>query len=294
MKKSNVLKSTLIAVACSAAPFASQAAVMADAEIAVSNLALTFFDDTGSVLIPGQDVNLGDVSISFVGTSVSSVLNGVDEGESYDPKSQNPLAPLDVNLFAAVANSASYAESSASIDGNLLAGGANGNTQTTVSVFGNDAGDANSQIVNSLETSLTFDVLSDVDINLSFDWMIDTFVEIFDLGGEGNATWGLTVSLEQSGCLGFGCSKLIDFNLVDDALGGISSSGTLNQIGQIWDGEMDGSFNSGLLSLSEGVYTINISQFTSAAAVSVPTPTPLAIMGLGLIAVFAAGRRKVR
>jgi hypothetical protein len=292
MKISKILSGFMCAgiLCCSVA----QASVIAESKVSVENLTLTFFDAEtgGSQLVPGVDVVLSDVDISFTGTSVSTSLNGVADGESYSTPVTNVFDPISVDISSTQTSGADSASAGSTLNGNILSvDGAIGSTDSKVNVYGVSNGDANSQILNNLETTFAFTVAGDVWVDLSFDWMLDVFVEIFDEGGTGNATWGLTVTLGLD-CFGFGCSDLIEFDISDDVGG--DQTGTLNTVGDLFDGSIGGTFDESRKLLSTGAYTLAISQDTSAAASSVSAPASLAILSLGLLGVAGFSRRNTK
>jgi len=274
----------------------AQASVIAESNVTVEDLSLTFFDAeiNGNQLIPGVQILLGTPQISFTGTSVSSTLNGVDEADSFTTIITDVFAPLAIDLSTSQTSGASLANTEASLAGNLLTTGAGGITDSAVEVYGNSSGDANSQIINNLETTFGFAVQSDVWVDLSFDWMLDVLVSVFDDGGTGVATWDLAITLEEE-CFTFGCApSLIDFDLSSLASVGTDQTGTLNDVGDLFDETLSASFSSGRVLLEEGRYTLNINQLTTSAATSidVSAPTSLALLGLGLMGVAGISRKK--
>jgi hypothetical protein len=275
-----------------------EASVIAESNVAVDDLALTFFDAAagGSVLTPGtavgSEVVLSDVDISFTGTSISTTLNGISDADSYTTLVTDPFAVIAIDITSSQTSGASLASAESKLDGNILTTGADGITDSNVEVYGQSSGDANSQIINNLESIFAFSVVDDVWVDLSFDWMLDVLVSVFDDGGTGVATWDLTVKLEND-CIGFGCGPaLIDFDLSSTV--GADQSGTLNDVGDLFDETVGASFSSGRVLLAAGAYTLNINQNTSAAAnsVDVPAPASLAILGLSLLGVAVISRKK--
>jgi hypothetical protein len=158
MKTSKILSGLMCAgLLCTSV---AQASVIAEFNVTVEDLSLTFFDAAvdGNQLAPVADVLLGTPQISFTGTSVSSTLNGVDEADSFTTIITDVFAPLAIDLSTSQTSGASLANTQASLAGNLLTTGAGGVTDSAVKVYGENSGDANSQIINNLETTFYFDV----------------------------------------------------------------------------------------------------------------------------------------
>jgi hypothetical protein len=290
MKISKVLYGIMCAgILCSSV---AQASIIAESKVEVENLALTFFDAAvgGTQLVVGSDVILSDVDISFTGTSVSTTLNGVNDADSYSGSVLSVYDPILVDISSMQYSGADLATAESKLSGNLLTTGASGKTDSNVKVYGMSKGDANSQIVNNLETTFSFTVGSDVYIDLSFDWVLDAYVSVFDEGGEGVATWDLSVSLSQDSA-SIGAAPLIGFDL-SDTVG--DQSGTLNDVGDIFDNKIESSFVSGRQLLAAGAYVLNINQNTSAAAISVSAPASLAILSLGLLGIAGFSRRNIK
>jgi len=294
MKLTNLTKGLVAATALTMASFGANASVIAEASIDVTDLTVSIFDANGNQLIPDifdpAGFGLNDVNISFNGTSVSTTLDGNNNGDSFDTIITDVFAPLAVNLNSSQTNGVSTAEATSQIIGNIFAGGANGSTSGSVGVYGTSSADANSQIINNLEASFTFGPTVDGFAQIDFSWFLDTYVSVFDEGGEGVADWGLNISLKETDC-GFSCNTLYDFNL--GSILGVSQTGTKNSVGDLWDESTGNTESSAMLALTAGtIYELQISQSSNAAALSVPEPTSIAIFGLGLLGLAGAARRR--
>jgi hypothetical protein len=293
MKLTKLAKNLLAVSALTVTSFGANASVIAEASIDVTALSITIFDENKDILLPAPNpggFGLNDVAVSFNGTSVSTTLNGNTDGDSFATIISDPFLPLAVDLNSNQSNSASNADAHSGIFGNIFApGGANGSTSGKVGVYGSDSGDSNSQIINNLEASFTFGVTNDGFAKIDFTWFLDTYVSVFDEGGEGVADWGLSIVLKDDSCTGFSCTPLYEFNLNNLP----SQTGTLNSVGDMWDEEAGGTVQTDFLALTGGTkYVFQVAQSSNAAALSVPEPTSIAIFGLGLLGLAGAARRR--
>jgi hypothetical protein len=289
MKFTNVTKGLLAASAITMASFGANASVIAQASIDVTDLTVSIYDENEVELFANNGgFSVNDVAISFNGTSVSTTLNGNNDGDSFSTIITDPFAPLAVNLNSNQTSGLSQANASSQITGNIFTGGANGRTSGSVGVYGVSTADANSQILNNLAASFAFSTTENGFAKIDFSWFLDTYVSVFDQGGEGVADWALSISLKETGC-GFSCNTLFNFNLSNLPV----QTGTQNTIGDLWDQEAGDTVNSEFLALTAGTrYELQISQNSNAAALSVPEPTSIAIFGLGLLGLAGAARRR--
>lgn len=293
MKFSKVTKGLLIGAALAAS--SANADVLSSVEIDITNLEIKLFsDDQGqNQLQPAVDFGfIGDPIISFNGTSVSTTLNGNLAGDSYVTQVTDVFAPLNIDLDAMQTTPLSSVNSESSLIGNIFnPGGASGRTASYTDVGGYQTGETNSQISNSLEATFDFTAQQDVWLSLSFDWLFDVLVDITWSGGIGEADWAFEVDLIEK-CTGF-CAPttLYTFDLNNDELFGISSSGSI--VTDTYEFDKTGTQNSGLLSLqSDTAYQLKIVQNANTSGASVSEPMTLGIFALGLLGVAGYARRK--
>ena len=293
MKFSKVTKGLLIGAAFAAS--SANADVLSSVEIDISNLEIKLFSDSlgQNQLQPAVDFDfIGQPIINFNGTSVSTTLNGNLAGEAFVTQVTNPFAPLNIDLDAMQTSPLSSVNSEATLVGNIFApGGASGRTASYTDVGGYQTGETNSQISNSLEATFDFTAQQDVWLGLSFDWLFDVLVDITWSGGIGNADWAFEIDLIEK-CTGF-CAPttLYSFDLNNDELFGISSSGSV--VDGTYAYNKTGAQDSGLLSLKgDTSYQLKIVQNANTSGASVSEPMTLGIFALGLLGVAGYARRK--
>lgn len=296
--KLNKLTKGLFAATALMATGVANADVLSEVSIDVQNLQLSVFADSGgnTQLFPGDgSFTLSGVGIDFNGTSVSTTLNGNTEGSGYAAATQDPFVPVIFNLNSNQVAPLANVESSSSITGNLFSpGGATGNTSSSTYVGGYNFGETNSQISNSLNAAFTFTAQQDAYVQVSFDWIFDVLVDVTWSGGSGNADWAFEITLGEK-CSGIPCNAappIYTFDLNDDVIG-TSATGSVNQVGNPFAGNLNGSADSGLLGLVGGKqYELIIVQNANTSAASVSEPMSLAMFGLGLLGLAGAARRK--
>lgn len=299
MKLNKLTKGLFAATAMMAAGVAN-ADVLSEVSIDVQNLQLSVFADAAGTtqLFPGDgSYTLSGVGIDFNGTSVSTTLNGNGDTEGYAAATQDPFVPVIFDLNSNQSSSLASVDSNASITGNIfLPGGADGITSSSTDVGGYNFGETNSQISNSLQAAFNFTAQQDAFVQVSFDWLFDVLVDVTWSGGSGNADWAFEVTLGEK-CSGIPCNApapIYSFDLNDDVLGA-SATGQVNQVGNPFAGNVNGSQDSGLLELMGGKqYELIIVQNANTSAASVSEPMSLAMFGLGLLGLAGAARRKAK
>jgi hypothetical protein len=299
MNLTNLSKSIIAVSVLTYTSFGANASVISEASIDVTALKVTIFDESETVVLPAPSpggFDLHNVAISLNGTSESSTLNANTVGSSYNTAITDPFNPLSVNLNSnqqtGAVGATSIVNTVSSINGNIFAAaGANGSTSASTTVYGVDSGDANSQIINNLDADFAFTTSTNGWAKISFDWLLETYVSVFDQGGEGVADWGLTITLTDDTCTGFSCTPLYSFDLNDEVP--VAQTGTLNDIGEEWDETANDTVATDFIRILAGVtYTLDIAQSSNSAAISVPEPSSLAILGLGILGLAGAAARR--
>jgi hypothetical protein len=302
MKLTNLTKGLIAATALTIASFGANASVISNASLDVTGLNIVLTDPaTGDALTPGSDFNIASLTVSFAGTSVNTDINGNNVGDNEGTQIvvpvSDPFAPLNVDLRSNQSSGFNFATADSEISGNIFSPtGANGYTSSSVGAYGMASTDANSSIFNSLEASFEFSLATEANALISFDWVLDTFVSVFDQGGEGNADWSLDVTLLENGALKWA------YDLTSPFSGGVAgSTGNQHTVGgPDWNlgasgsvNSFDNGFQAGVISLTQNTtYELIIRQHSDAAATSVPEPTSLAILGLGLLGLAGASRSR--
>jgi hypothetical protein len=239
-------------------------------------------------------------AVSFTNSQAIASVNGVSDGETLD--TTQDINNLNLALQGTMGSGSDDSGTGAFADVSLtdsifIPTGANGYTGASSSAYGNDNASANSNIVNSFDASFDLslsgcDLLNACDEQItgmiSFDWMLDIFMDVFDEGQSTSYSYGFGISIVDKAT---GNDYAVDFTL--DPVG--SSTGGLNDLGSrtIQDGGLSEQIDFVLDWDTE--YTVTIAQSVSSGARSTATvaePTSVAILGLGLLGFAGAARRR--
>jgi hypothetical protein len=173
----------------------------------------------------------------------------------------------------------SYAVSDSAVTGNALGGGASGFTYGDVGIANgqNITASAQSRIFNNLQTVLTLDVLSDINLRFSaiYDAIVDSVISA-DIANDASRT--ATASAIASFSVRIVGSTLNDGFFLADFATDAPGQGDEVQIGF-----NDEQFFSSWANLTAGNYQVLISQDSDVAASLVPEPAAAILFGMGLL-----------
>lgn len=284
MKLKNIAKSVIAASALTVASFGANAGAIATSSLDVTGLTFAFELDQGdSVAVD---------AITFSGSSSSGTINGLGGVDSWDDELTLDLAYSDGTGFDTSGNGTA---STVDLSGTLAAGAA-GNTAASSSAYGNNSAEADADLENSFNAEFTLASEADVTVTIFFDWVLELYAEITDnkAGQTATAGYGFNISIKEVGSFG---SALFNYNMADVEYAneetldrnteGVSDLTGVNAL--------TGSYDAGVLTadlLKDTVYTVKISQDSNTDVVSVPEPTSVAILGLGLLGLAGAARRR--
>jgi hypothetical protein len=248
----------------------------------------------------------GNTNANFNGTSVGN--SAVDNTGVGDANAQLVCAGPDCGALALSDNgqsldlgnlvhdtNQSYAVSDENVTGSAIGGGASGFTYADVGIAGpTNIGSASSQIFNNLLTTLTLNVLAD--INIRFTALYDMFVDAI-----------ITPDITADGSVKATASAEASFNIDLDKIGGpadifgangvgISASDFAFDVPGLGDADSfffnNASFATGWVTLTAGTYQLKIAQDSDVQASVIPEPGVLAIFGIGMLGLSFASRRK--
>lgn len=291
--KRTLISALLIAAGVVAVPVAN-ASVIASSVFSVSNFLLLNADGnvpTGINVLSGS--RNGEMAIGFNGANDASTGNASAVGDldlapiclgpSCNPTGDNSTTVLPPNT-------GSFARSDMFVSGNAFTAGAAGLTRSDAyalapTVFAN----SNSTIANNVLASYVIDVAADATLRfvLAADVYLKALIEGASLGGPADsANASISFSIDVTNNLGQSV-----FNWAPSELNrGVSAFDVagFNDVG----GATNYSLASNLVNLGAGGYNVTIQQKSTARISAVPEPATMALVGLGLLGVWGAGRRR--
>ena len=299
MKFNNIAKSVIAASALTVASFGANASAIATSTVDIQDLFFSFTLDAGE--------SVAASTVSFSGTNTSGAINGTGSNTAWVAGDVD-LEYLQGSGYDATGTGVA---STALIDGSIVFDptdipgslgsdgllGSDGRTFAQASAIGADSAEANSNVDNTF--SATFDLTGsggDIDLDISFSWLIDLYTEITNEkeGQLAKAGYNFTISIEDSSCNPFiPCvTPSFDFDLAADIFGGVDEL----QADQPFEIQQFTSavtpFSDTFTMLDNVEYAVKITQQSNVNVVSVTEPTSVAILGLGLLGFAGAARRR--
>jgi hypothetical protein len=296
MKFNKIAKSVVAASALTLASFGANANAIATAEVDIQDLFFSFTLGAGETVAASP--------VSFSGTNTSGTINGsgsntawtsgaVDleylQGSGYDTTETGVAATASID--GSIVFDPANVPASLGTDGLL---GSDGKTFASASATGNNSAESNSNIDNTF--AATFDLTAtgapSIALGITFGYFVDLYTEITNEkeGQLAKAGFGFTIDIKDSNC-GIGCATpAFSYNLAN-VIGGseIQSDEPFENI-TFSSGPTAEAFSFDML---DGItYQVTITQKSNANVVSVPEPTSVAILGLGLLGLAGAARRK--
>ena len=286
MKLKNITKSVIAASALTVASFGANASAIATVDLDIKNFIFAFQDSLGNAI---DNSAIQTTPVDFTNSQSSATVNLVQSpgslintADGFDITATNGtgMNTTGTGSYGLVSFTGALNE----------VGGANGQTFASSSAYGASSASASADVVNSFDATFNLNIHCQVDCvdttvqgAALFSWNLDILLDVFDQGQNANASWEFGYSIKKVGSLFAGHDY--DLMAVDQ--------GALNSLGKIEE-NISGAYGLqdtfGLLWNTD--YTVTITQKASSGVTSVPEPTSVAILGLGLLGLAGAARRR--
>lgn len=285
-----------VAVAALLVPTLVNASATSSVDLVISQFLINFggnvqiFPEGVPSIVPDPAATRIDVSaITYAGTNATAEYNGVING-------QNSAGTPPFNLMGTIGTPAvDGAIANSNLTGELFTlAPVSGTTTVQAAATGTNTASADAQIINSFDSGIRFDVQAGADLignTVSFNWLLDLLLSVFDQGGTANYTYEFDFSIAQQGS--FAAPFEYALSAADTGFGTSGSIQTLNTVGT--GGPQTGSVTTAAFDLLAGeTYTVTINQTASTAVTSVAAPGTVALFGASLLGVALIRRRKAK